>query len=82
METEFLTSAEALQFVRSCEEEGVFIYGIERFLCVDGKKVPDMNGIADFSSIYPPNIPSAASAARSFMSLFGRDDQERFKLVF
>lgn len=82
METEFLTTEQALQFIRACEQDGVFIFGIERFLCIGGKNVPDLGGIADFSSLSPQDVGGAASSARKFLSFFGEEEQERFKLVY
>lgn len=82
METEFLTTDQALQFVQACEHGGVFIFGIERFICIEGKNAPDLDGIADFSSLPPQDVRGAASAARTFLSLFGNEEQERFKLVY
>lgn len=82
METDFLTTDQALQFVHACEQDGAFIFGIERFLCTEGKNAPDLDGIADFSSLSPQDVRGAASSARKFLSLFGDEEQERFKLVY
>lgn len=82
METEYLTADQALHFVNACEQDGVFIFGIERFLCADGKNAPDLDGIADFSSLSPQDVRGAALSARKFLSLFGDEEQERFKLVY
>ncbi|MDO5658167.1 MAG: hypothetical protein Q4G36_07570 [Paracoccus sp. (in: a-proteobacteria)] len=82
METEFLTADQALRFINACEKDKVFIFGVERFICVDGRITPDLGGIADFSSLSSQDVSGSVSSARSFLSLFGDVDQERFKLVY
>lgn len=82
METEYLSVEQALQFIQECEENDVFIFGVERFLCVDGMNIPDLDGIADFSSLSAQGVHGTASSARSFLSSFGGVEQERFKLVY
>jgi len=82
METEYLTAEQALQFIHLCEQNGIFIFGIERFLFIDVMSTPDLDGIADFSSLSPEDVNGAVSSARRFLSLFGDVNEERFKLVY
>ncbi|WP_163264823.1 hypothetical protein [Chelativorans alearense] len=82
METGYLTLDQAHQFVQECEENGTFIYGIERFLCKDGMNIPDLDGIADFSSLPLHQVSKSISASKDFLALFGDSSQERFKVVY
>lgn len=79
METDYLNFFEAIQFVNECEKK-VLVYGIERFICKNGKNMPDLNNISDFS--YIDEIEKTFSASRNFLSLFGKNKNERFKIVY
>ncbi|MBB4187352.1 hypothetical protein GGE07_004016 [Sinorhizobium terangae] len=81
METDYLTMAEALQFIHECERRNAFIYGIERFTRESGMNVPDLDGIADFSSLPSQDVQKSISSARDFLASFGRSKEERFKIV-
>jgi len=79
METDYLTMTEAQNFVRVCDRRGIF--GIERFTHDDGKFLPDLDGIADFSVLLQQDGRKSILAARKFLDLFGHPKLERFKFV-
>lgn len=61
-----MNKKEAIQFIKECALSGKVIIGIERFHYTDGKKVPDLSNIADFSgSGHELSIISATNFIRS-----------------
>ncbi|MCA0917759.1 MULTISPECIES: hypothetical protein [unclassified Halomonas] len=82
METDYLTMKNAVNFLHECESKRIFVFGVERFLCGDDGNFPDLDGIADFSSLGEENVSMSIMSAKQFMSLFGSDENERFKIVF
>jgi allophanate hydrolase subunit 1 len=81
METEYLTFVQAKNFIDQCEKNEIFIYGIERFICQNGFNMPDLDGIADFSSLNVEQVSKAISSSQYFLSLFGKIEDERFTIV-
>ncbi|MBY5927494.1 hypothetical protein KUV86_00015 [Halomonas sp. DP8Y7-3] len=82
VETDYLTMKNAVNFLHECESKRIFVFGVERFLCGDDGNFPDLDGIADFSSLGEENVSMSIMSAKQFMSLFGSDENERFKIVF
>lgn len=82
METDYLTKIEALEFIKECERRDVFIYGLERYEIVDGKIMPDMDGIADFSAISINDVSKSILSAKNFMDLFDDSSGQRFTITY
>lgn len=49
MEEKYYTLEDAYKFLEECKRNKIKIYGIERFIEINGGIMPDMSGIADFS---------------------------------
>ncbi|WP_146119474.1 hypothetical protein [Phyllobacterium phragmitis] len=81
METKYLAIEEAFRFIHECEQRDVFIYGVERFICNGGVSMPDLDDVAGFSSLSSQEVEKSIASARSFLALYGRENQECFKIV-
>lgn len=62
-----LNKNEALKFISDNQENGVKIFGVERFVEVIEGYVPDIDGIADFSEL---SCEESHAAARDFINIF------------
>lgn len=77
----YLTFSEALAVVDQCSKAGSAIIGIERFSVKHGKIYPDLDGIADFSSLKTNENQISIKLARTYFENYGADQHERFELV-
>ncbi len=82
METEFLTLEAAYSFIHDCENKEIFVYGIERFLVDESGFVPDLNGIADFSSLSKSQVSSSLAYSKKFLDSFDYNEKQRFRIIF
>lgn len=80
METDYLTLDRAFQFIDECRNHGKKVYGIERFFCDNSGNTPDLDGIVDFSAIH--SVHEITLSATSFLSQYGKESRERFKITF
>lgn len=55
---------DSLKFIDYCEHENISLLGMEGFYITNNYRMPDMNWIADFSSIYKETAKSFESARR------------------
>jgi len=82
METNCMTKKESLCFLDECNKRKYFIFGVERFICNKEGKTPDINGIADFSSLVITEVELSIIAAQSFLSEYGDNLFERFVITY
>ena len=82
MESDYLVMQAALNFLSQCEEKNQFIFGVERFIKEGDSFKPDIDGIADFSSLNPQkDVNRSINAAKIFMNDYGDDSDEFFVIV-
>ncbi len=82
METDYLTFSDAQDFVSGCKNKGVFIYGIEKFLGIGKCKQPDLDGIADFSSLDSREETASIDASKLFLAKYEHEENVFFKIVY
>jgi hypothetical protein len=66
---ELIAAADAPAFVDSCVAEGCRILGVEGFHVVNGGVEPQMDAIADFSTL--SDLTDSAREAREFLASLG-----------
>lgn len=69
METDPLSPNAAVNFIKECKAEGRKILGIDRIFLVEGRFIPDLEEIADFTMApdMPRNLEADADAACEFI---------------
>jgi hypothetical protein len=78
---ELIDSKDMYLFLRAVKSRGERILGIEGFFIRDQKLIPDMNAIADFSSIAHVKDSDSVLEAQHFLKSL--DDQDRcFEITF
>jgi hypothetical protein len=82
MESELLSFDDAVKFCEEAAAENCQILGVERFFRIEGRILPDLNAIADFSSLGTGDVVQSLQSARAFFSHFGNDDKEVFAIVY
>jgi len=82
MESEMLPLEDAVKFTEKLASENCQILGIERFICNDRSAMPDLNAIADFSSLETGNVVLSLHSAREYFAQFGKDEKEVFTVVY
>ena len=68
----------AMKIINSCQNNGIIILGIERFIRKSDGIMPDIYGIADFSDA---TAEESFEAAKNFMSEYGIENEELFSLT-
>lgn len=71
--TELISGADLVRFLGAVRSRGVCVLGLEGFRLVDGHLVPDMDAIADFSSVEDSAESTVAEALR-FLSNVGEPE--------
>lgn len=78
----YLPRASSLEFIQACEENDLAVVGIEGFRYEDGKLLPQLDLIADYSSTPDASWSSYKNACNNSARIFVEDSDSRYSLCF